>query len=55
MNKKPFVSLSTKIVLTIFLCLAAITGMVSAALMQEYVAQGEHERALRYKKAQSLL
>ncbi len=54
MNKKPFVSLSTKIVLIFFLCLSAMTGALLSVFLQTFVIQTEQERVWRQKKAQSL-
>ena len=54
MNKKPFLSLSTKIVLIFFLCLSAITGTLVSVFLQTFVTQSEQERAWRQKKAQIL-
>lgn len=54
MNKKPFVSLSTKIVLIFFLCLSAMTGALLSVFLQTFVAQTDLERVWRQKKAQSL-
>lgn len=54
MNKKPFLSLSTKIVLIFFLCLSAMTGALLSVFLQTFVTQSEQERMWRQKKAQIL-
>ncbi|HBO59844.1 MAG TPA: hypothetical protein DD624_08060 [Alphaproteobacteria bacterium] len=54
MNKKPFISLSTKIVLVFFLCLSAMTGALLSVFLQTFVTQSEQERMWRQKKAQIL-
>ena len=51
MNKKPFLSLSTKVVLIFFVSLSAITGTLMSVFLQTFVTQSEQERVWRQKKA----
>lgn len=54
MNKKPFLSLSTKVVLIFFVSLSAITGTLMSVFLQTFVTQTEQERVWRQKKARIL-